>query len=97
MFTNYADAPRQTLSGLVAVAIVTLGALALDQAHLAAAPPGTVEVGQLTPVGLDRLAQATLPEIVVTASRPVTQDQRYAARTQPRRGAAVAARAGSPQ
>ncbi len=97
MFTSYADTSRQALSGLIAVAIVAFGAVVVDQAHLAAAPRGTVEVGQLTPVGLDRLAQATLPEIVVTASRPAARDQRFATRTQARRGAAVKARADIPR
>ncbi len=71
MLTMVAQNTRRSISAVMAMAMVAFMALAIDQGHVAAAPRGTVEVGQLTPVGLDRLAQATLPEIVVTAQRSV--------------------------
>lgn len=55
-----------TLSAVLAAAIVGASALVLDRAHLAAAPAGIVEVGELAPV--DALPDvATLDEIVVIA------------------------------
>ena len=41
---------RGALSAVLAAAIVGVSGLALDRAHIAAAPEGTVEVGSLTPV-----------------------------------------------
>jgi len=59
---------RSALSTVLAAAIVGISGLALDRGHIAAAPDGTVEVGQLTPV--DALpGVATLAEIVITAPR----------------------------
>ena len=40
---------RAALSAVLAAAIVGTSGLALDKAHLAAAPAGTIEVGELTP------------------------------------------------
>ncbi len=71
MLTMITENTRRSISAVAAVAIVAFAGLALDQGHIAAAPLGTVEVGELTPVGLEKLAQATLPEIVVTAERSV--------------------------
>ena len=59
---------RAALSAVVAAGIVGTSGLALDKGHIAAAPAGTVEVGQLTPV--DVLPQvAALPAVVVSAPR----------------------------
>ena len=68
MFTMVAESTRKTFSAAAAVAIVSFGGLAMDQAYLAAAPRGTVEVGELTAIdGGVTLAQ--LPEVVVVAKR----------------------------
>jgi len=50
------------ISAFVAVAILGIGTLVLDRGYLFSAPPGVVEVGQLTTV-------ATLDEIEVIARR----------------------------
>ncbi len=68
MFTSSTWNVRNTLSTVLAAAIVGVSGLALDRGHIAAAPDGTVEVGQLTPV--DALpGNASLAEVVVTAPR----------------------------
>lgn len=91
MFNSYDSTPRRLFSGVAAVAVIAFSGLVLDQAHLSAAPYGTVEVGELTPVGIERLAQVTLPEIVVTAARPAAEGQRFATQATTRRAGAVAA------
>ena len=59
---------RAALSAVLAAAIVGTSGLALDKATIAAAPAGTIEVGELTPV--DVLPQvAALPEVIVSAPR----------------------------
>jgi hypothetical protein len=72
MFTMVAQSTRKTFSAVAAVAIVSFGGLVMDQAYLAAAPRGTIEVGELTAIdGAAMLAQ--LPEVVVRAKRePLT-------------------------
>ena len=71
MFTMVAQRTRRTFSAVAAIAIVSFGGLVMDQAHLAGAPRGTIEVGEPTLVGAPTLAQ--LPEVVVLAKRePVT-------------------------
>jgi hypothetical protein len=50
MFITSAWNVRNTVSSVLAAAIVAVSGLALDRGHIAAAPDGTVEVGQLTPV-----------------------------------------------
>lgn len=47
----------KVVSAALAAAIVAAGALALDQGHIAAAPQGVVEVGELTPVTESLVAQ----------------------------------------
>ena len=69
MFTMVAENTRKAMSALAAVAIVGTSGLVLDQAHIASAPRGTVEVGELTLVGDGQLAQVVLPEVVVVAKR----------------------------
>jgi len=73
MFTMVAENTRKTFSAVAAVAIVSFGGLVMDQAYLASAPKGTVEVGELT--ALDgAIALAQLPEVMVVAKREaVTQ------------------------
>lgn len=59
---------RGALSAVLAAAIVGTSGLALDRGHLASAPAGIIEVGELTP--LDVMPQAVvLPEITVRATR----------------------------
>lgn len=41
---------RGTLPAVLAALIVGISGLVLDQGHIAAAPAGTIEIGQLTPV-----------------------------------------------
>jgi len=68
MFTMVAQGTRKTFSAVAAIAIVSFGGLVMDQAYLAAAPQGTVEVGELTALdGATFLAQ--LPEVTVVARR----------------------------
>jgi hypothetical protein len=68
MFTMVAESTRKTFSVAAAVAIVSFGGLAMDQSYLAAAPQGSIEIGELTAIdGGARLAQ--LPEVVVVAKR----------------------------
>ena len=66
MFTMVAQSTRKTFSAVAAVAIVSFGGLVMDQAYLAAAPKGTIEIGELTAVDN---AVAQLPEVVVLAKR----------------------------
>ena len=66
MFTQVANNARKTISMAAALVIVSAAGLVMDQAHLAAAPRGTVEIGELTPVSG---TVAALPEVVVTAKR----------------------------
>jgi hypothetical protein len=71
MFTMVAQSTRKTFSAVAAVAIVSFGGLVMDQAYLAAAPKGTIEIGELTAVDN---AVAQLPEVVVLAKRePIHQ------------------------
>jgi hypothetical protein len=68
MYTTSPYGIHRNLSAVLAAAIVATGGVILDHAHLASAPEGIVEVGQLTLV--EAPAQiAALPEIVVSAAR----------------------------
>lgn len=68
MFTSGTPNVHRGISVVTAAAIVALSGLALDRGHIAAAPDGTVEVGQLMPV--DALpGLAALADVVVTAPR----------------------------
>ena len=69
MFTMVAESTRKTFSAAAAVAIVSFGGLVMDQAHLAAAPRGTIEIGELTALDNAEIALAQLPEVVVLAKR----------------------------
>ena len=68
MFTLVAESTRKTFSAVAAVAIVSLGGLVMDQAHLASAPRGTIEIGELTSFD-NGTTVAQLPEVVVVAKR----------------------------
>ncbi len=78
MFTMINENTRRMVSAFAAVAVVGFGALTLDQGHLAAAPKGVVEVGELQPVALAQAPLAELPELVVTASRLQKQRAMFA-------------------
>lgn len=69
MFTIVAENTRKAMSAVAAVAIVATSGFVMDQAHLASAPRGTVEVGELTLVAVAQMAQVMLPEVVVVAKR----------------------------
>jgi hypothetical protein len=68
MYTSNTWNARNTLSSVLAAAIVGISGLAFDRGHIAAAPEGTVEVGQLMAVdalpGIEALA-----EVIVRAPR----------------------------
>ena len=65
---------RGALSAVLAAAIVGISGLAFDKGHIASAPAGIIEVGQLTPV--DVLPQvAALPAVIVTAPRVAMADR----------------------
>jgi hypothetical protein len=82
MFTMVAQNTRKTISAVAAIAIVSFSGLVLDQAHVAAAPAGTIEVGELTPIGVGGMALAALPEVVVVAKRETAAGASFAATTQ---------------
>ena len=69
MFTIVAENTRKAVSAAAAVAIVSFGGLVMDQAYLAAAPRGTIEIGELTALDNAGIAMAQLPEVVVVARR----------------------------
>ena len=69
MFTMVAESTRKTFSAVTAVAIVSFGGLVMDQSYLAAAPQGTIEIGELTAVGNAGDTLTQLPEVVVVAKR----------------------------
>ena len=69
MFTMVAQGTQKTFSAMAAVAIVSFGGLVMDQAYLAAAPQGKVEIGELTALGAAGATLAQLPEVVVLAKR----------------------------
>ncbi len=69
MFTMVAESTRKTVSAVAAVAIVSFGGLVMDQAYLAAAPRGTIEIGELTALDTAATTLAQLPEVVVVAKR----------------------------
>ncbi len=81
MLTIVAERTRKTVSAVAAVAVVSFSGLVLDQGHIAAAPRGTVEVGELTLINEAQLAQVTLAEVIVIAKRE-TASQTLAATTQ---------------
>lgn len=81
MFTM-AQNSRKTISAAAAVAIVAFSGLVMDQAHLASAPAGTVEVGELTPVSDAGMTIAALPEVIVVAKRESAFNANFAATTQ---------------
>lgn len=68
MYAASAHGIHRNIAAVVAAAIVAVSGLVFDRAHLAAAPEGTVEIGQLTPVEAPVLT-AALPEIVVTGKK----------------------------
>ncbi len=82
MFTLVEKSTRRTVSAMAAVAIVSLSGLVMDQAHLAAAPRGIVEVGELQLISTGETAIAMLPEVTVLAKREPQADASFAATTQ---------------
>ncbi len=82
MFTMFAHSTRKVVSALAAVSIVSFSAMALDQGHIAAAPRGSVEIGELQPVNLMQMAAVTLPEVVVSGRRVEGPQGRFALRAE---------------
>lgn len=68
MYEPNAYGIHRNIAGVVAAAIVAVSGLVFDRAHLASAPEGSVEIGQLTPVEAEARI-AALPEIVVTGRK----------------------------
>ncbi len=68
MYEANAYGIHRNVAAVLAAAVVAVSGLVWDRAHLASAPEGTVEIGQLTPVEAPVLI-AALPEIVVTARK----------------------------
>lgn len=68
MYETSAYGTHRNVAAVVAAAIVAVSGHIFDRAHLAAAPEGSIEVGQLETVWYP-VAIAALPEIVVTAKR----------------------------
>lgn len=60
---------RKAIGGLTAIAIVSFSLLVLDRGHIAAAPRGVVEIGELVPVVGSSPVVAMLPEVTVFAGR----------------------------
>ena len=81
MFTIVAKSTRMAVSTAAAVAIVSFGTLVLDQGYIAAAPRGTVEIGELTLVAATPVASVMLPEVTVVAKRE-SADTYFAAVTE---------------
>ncbi|HEU0225202.1 MAG TPA: hypothetical protein VFR29_07185 [Steroidobacteraceae bacterium] len=79
MFTMVAKSTRMAVSAVAAVAVVSFSGLVLDQGHIASAPRGTVEIGELTPVDATEMALVTLPEVTVLAKRESAADSMLAA------------------
>jgi len=76
MYEASAYGIHRNIAAVLAAAIVAASGLIFDRAHLASAPEGTVEVGELALIGTPVLAAAqpaaiagALPEIVVTARK----------------------------
>ena len=69
MFTNASENTRRVISAMAAIFVVVSAGTALEQGHGGTLRQGTVEVGELTPIHLDQLAMATLPEIEVVGAR----------------------------
>ena len=80
MFTK-SYSTHKTISAAAAVAIVAFSGLVMDQAYLASAPAGTVEVGELTMVSDAGMPIAALPEVIVVAKRESAFDASLAAVT----------------
>lgn len=73
MNTQIGSSTRMTIGGLTAIAIVSFSLLVLDQAHIAAAPRGVVEIGELIPAESPSGAVGMLPEVTVIAGRDETE------------------------
>lgn len=78
MFTMINESTRRMVSAFAAVAVVGFSAMTLDQAHIAAAPKGVVEIGELVPVAAAQVARVEFPELEVRASRLTSQPALFA-------------------
>ena len=82
MFTMYTNSTRMAVSAVAAIAIVSFNAVALDQAHIASARKGIVEIGELTLVETAPLAAVSRPEVTVVAGHEAPAEASFAATTQ---------------
>jgi hypothetical protein len=71
MFTSTSSpyTRQRAASTVAAVLVVAFAGLVFNHGHEGALPAGVIEVGELTPVGLERLAIVTLPGIEVVGRR----------------------------
>jgi len=70
MFNSTSNYTRnRTTSTVAAVLVVAFAGLMFNHGHQGGLPAGIVEVGELTPIGLEQLAMVTLPGIEVVGSR----------------------------
>jgi len=76
MYEANAYGIHRNVAAVLAAAVVAVSGLVWDRAHLASAPEGTVEVGELALIDAPIVAAAqpaaiveALPEIVVTARK----------------------------
>ncbi len=66
METQISSSIRNTIGMLSAIAIVSLSILILDRGHIAAAPRGVIEVGELVPAEATMITSIVLlPEVTV--------------------------------
>jgi hypothetical protein len=68
MYEASAYGIHRNVAAVLAAAVVAVSGLVFDRAHLASAPEGTVEIGQLAPIEAETRI-AALPEIVVIGHR----------------------------
>jgi hypothetical protein len=76
MYEANAHGIHRNLAAVLAATVVAVSGLVFDRAHLASAPEGSVEIGELAPVEAPALATvqpaaivAALPEVVVTGKK----------------------------
>ena len=75
--------PSRWISAAAAIAVVTLGGFTLDRGHGTALPEGVVELGEFQAADPMLLAEARLPELVITAERVAPSPTRLGRRGTP--------------
>lgn len=69
MFTSTTSRTQRMAGTVAAIFVVAFTGLLLEYGHNGAIPRGVVEVGELTPIGLEQLAMVTLPGVEIVGSR----------------------------